>query len=127
MPLIICKIHLELSWTKECIMSNIDGNTTFQIASTKLYVPIVTLSTKHNIDLTNQFDEGFKRSVYWNECKSKIENVNLVNNNATRFPLDASFQGVNRLFVLAFDNATFYNSNGGPNKVESHKNISSQV
>ena len=60
MPLIICKIHLELSWTKDCIMSNIVGNTTFQITSTKLYVPIVTLSTKDNVNLTNQFDEGLR-------------------------------------------------------------------
>ena len=36
--------------------------------------------------------------------KQKIENRNLDNNNLTRFPLDASFQGVRRLFVLAFNN-----------------------
>ena len=34
-------------------------------------------------------------------------------NNLKRFPLDASFQGVNRLFVLAFDD-----TNNGDNKVE---------
>ena len=34
-------------------------------------------------------------------------------NNPKRFPLDASFQGVNRLFVFAFDN-----TNNGDNKVE---------
>ena len=48
------------------------ANTTFKITSTKLYVPIVTLSTKDNINLTKQLNEGFKRSVYWNEYKSKI-------------------------------------------------------
>ena len=47
--------------------------TTFQITSTKLYVPVVTLSTKDNVNLTKQLNERFKRSVYWNECKSKIE------------------------------------------------------
>ena len=36
--------------------------------------------------------------------KQKIENRNLDNNNLTRFPLDASFQGVRRLFALAFNN-----------------------
>ena len=47
--------------------------TTFKITSTKLYVPIVTLSTKDDVNLTKQLNEGFKRSVYWNEYKSKIE------------------------------------------------------
>ena len=55
MPLINCEIHLELSWTKDCVMStagNNDNKTTFKITSTKLYVPIVTLSTKDNVRLT---------------------------------------------------------------------------
>ena len=81
-----------------------ERETTFLITSTKLYVPVVTLSTKDNVNLTKQLDERFKRSFYWNEYKSKIETKNLDANNVTRFPLDASFQGVNRLFVLAFDN-----------------------
>ena len=63
--------------------------------------------------MTKRLNEGFKRSVYWNECKSKIETKTADNNNVTRFPLDASFQGVNRLFVLASDN-----TNNGDNKVE---------
>ena len=84
--------------------------TAFQITSTKLYVLIVTLSTKGNVNLTKQLNDGFKRSVYWNECKSKIDTKTADNNNVTRFPLDASFQGVNRLFVLAFNN--------GANRVE---------
>ena len=54
-------------------MSNNDGATTFKITGTKLYVPIVTLSTKDNVNLTKQLNEGFKRSVYWNEYKSKVE------------------------------------------------------
>ena len=54
--------------------------------------------------MIKQSNEGFKRLVYWNEYKSKIETKNLDANNVTRFPLNASFQGVNRLFVLAFDN-----------------------
>ena len=52
MLLINCKIHLELSWTNNCIMSSIAGITTFKITSTKLDVPIVTLSTKDNVNLT---------------------------------------------------------------------------
>ena len=34
----------------------------------------------------------------------KVETKDADNNNVTRFPLDASFQGVNRLFVLDFNN-----------------------
>ena len=51
-------------------------------------------------------EEGFKRPVYWNQYQTKIETRDLDNNNFTRFPLDASFQGVRRLFVLAFNNTT---------------------
>ena len=87
--------------------------TTFKITSTKLYVPVVTLSTKDNVNLTKQLNEGFKRSVCWNEYKSKIETKEADVNILKIFPLDTSFQGVNRLFVLAFDNA-----NNGNNKVE---------
>ena len=99
MPLINCKIHLELSWTKNCVMSNITEETTFKITNTELYVPIVTLSTKDNVKLTQKFNEGFKRSVYWNECKIKIEWKN-ADDNFTRFYLDFSFPGVKRLFFL---------------------------
>ena len=87
--------------------------TTFKITSTKLYVPVVTLSTKDNVNLAKQLNEGFKRSVYWNEYKSKIETKTADNNNLKIFLLDASFQGVNRLFVLAFNN-----TNNDDNMVE---------
>ena len=109
MPLINCKIHLELNWSKDCVMSTI-ADTTFK---TMLYVPIVTLSSKDNVKLVKLLEEGFKRPVYWNEYQTKIESRNLDNNNLTRFPLDASFQGVRRLFVLAFDN-----TDNGAKKVE---------
>ena len=54
--------------------------------------------------MTKQLNEGFKRPVYWNEYKSKIETKQANDRTFRRFPLDASFQGVNRLFVLAFSN-----------------------
>ena len=113
MPLINCKIHLELNWTKNCIMSSVAGATSFKITSTKLNVLIVTLSTKDNVNFTKQLNERFKRSVYWNECKSKKETKAADNDNITRFPLDASFQGANRLLALAFNNTY-----GIANKVE---------
>ena len=63
--------------------------------------------------MTKQLNEGFKISVYWNQYKSKIVKQEADANNPKRFPLDASFQEVNRLFVLAFDS-----TNNGDNKVE---------
>ena len=60
--------------------------------------------------------EGFKRSFYWNEYKSKIESKN-TDNNLTRLSVDPSFQGVNRLYVLAFHNGTLANGNDGPSKI----------
>ena len=50
MPLINCKIHLELNWSKDCVMSTIAA-TTFKITNTNFYVSIATLSSKDNIKL----------------------------------------------------------------------------
>ena len=104
MPLINCKIHLELNWSKNCVIPNVVGATTFKITNTKLYVPIVTLSSKDNVKLVKLLEDGFNRPVYWNEYQTKIETENLDNNNLTRFLLDSSFQGVRRLFAPAFSN-----------------------
>ena len=107
MPIINCKIHLELNWTKDCV-------------SPKLYVLIVTLSSKDNIKTINYqkkdlklLEKGFKRHIQWNEYQTKIETRDLDNKNLTRFPLDVSFKGVRGLFVLAFDN-----TDNGAKKVE---------
>ena len=51
------------------------------------------------------------------KTEKKNETKTADNNNVIRFPLDASFQGVNRLFVLAFDN-----TENGANKVERDSN-----
>ena len=128
MRLINFKIHLELNCNNNCVMYRADTyaggdnvhsrKTIFKITSTKWCVPIVTLSTKDNVNLAKQLNERFKRSVYWNEQKSKIETKEADANNLKRFPLDASFQGVNRFFVLVFNN-----TDNDANKVErnSHK------
>ena len=68
-----------------------------------MYVPIVTLLTKDNANLTKQLNEGFKRSVYWNEYKTKIDTKQADDSNPAKFYLDASSQGVTKLYVLAFD------------------------
>ena len=49
----------------------------FTIKDAKLYVPVVTLSAKDNQKLSKFLTKGFKRSVYWNEYKVKIENKNV--------------------------------------------------
>ena len=90
-PLINCKVHRKKNWNKDCVMSAI-ADTTFKITNTKLYVPIVTLSSKDNVKLVKLLEEGFKRPVYWNEYQTKIESRNLDNNNLTGFPLDTSLQ-----------------------------------
>ena len=74
MPLINCKLHLELNWTKNCVMSSVAGVTAFKIRSTKLYVPNVVLSTKDSVNMTKQLNERFQRYIYWNEYKSKNRN-----------------------------------------------------
>ena len=74
------------------------------ITDTKLYIPIVTLSTKDNTNLTKQLNEGLKRTIYWNQYVSKsFPETPHKKTVITRFALDAAFQGVNRLIVLAFD------------------------
>ena len=46
MPLISCKVYLELNWIEECILSSARSTAKFAITDTKLHVPIVTFSTK---------------------------------------------------------------------------------
>ena len=108
MPLVNCKIDLELTWHKDCMISSANAAAnqvvSVMITDTKLYVPIVTLSTKDNTNLTKQLNEGFKRTIYWNQYVSKLfPETPHKKTGITRFALDATFQGVNRLFFLAFD------------------------
>ena len=71
MSLINCKIKLNLTWKKECVLSNQTGNTVFIINDTKLYVPVVTLSKEDKKDFIEQQNKGFQRSIYWNKYKTK--------------------------------------------------------
>ena len=91
-------------------MSSSGTAATFTITDTKLYIPIVTLKTEDNTKLSKLLSEGFKRSIYWNKYKIIFKNYN---DEYIRERLDASFQGVNKLFVLAYasgDNVTNENS-----------------
>ena len=101
MPLINCKVYLELNWIEDCILSSAGNTAKFAITDVKLYVPIVTLSTKDSANLTKQLNEGFKRSVYWNSYETKPGKVIEKEKNLQEL-LNASFQGVKRIFVLAY-------------------------
>ena len=62
-PLVNCKIDLELTWHKDCMISSVDAAAgqvvSFMIANTKLYVLVVPLSTKDNNNLTKQLNDSF--------------------------------------------------------------------
>ena len=111
MPLINCKVELSLElYVKRVLIIGNGTAATFAITNTKLYAPFVTSKTEDNAKLSKLLNEGFKRSVYWNKYKIIFKNYN---NEYIRERLDASFQGINRLFVLAYasgDNITNENS-----------------
>ena len=101
MPLINCKVELSLSWNKNRILSSVSNDSTFEITDTKLYVPVVILKTEGNAKLSKLLSKGFKRSIYWNEY-TVIPNKNYNANEYLREGLDASIQGVKKLFVYAY-------------------------
>ena len=54
MPLINCKVDLILTWSSTCITTNSSGAGRFGITNTKLYVPVVSLSTPDKVKLLQQ-------------------------------------------------------------------------
>ena len=101
MTLINCKVNLELNWIEGCILSSAENSAKFEKTDAKLQVRIVTLSTKDSANLTNQISEGFRRSVYWNSYKTRPAEEIEKGKNLYKL-LNASFQGVRSLFVLAY-------------------------
>ena len=104
MLLINCKIKLNLTWKKECVLSTDIGNVVFIINDINLYVPVVTLPKEYNKDFIEQQNKGFQRSIYWNEYKTKSQNKNSDVNFFKYINLDPSFQGIDRLFFMAYNN-----------------------
>ena len=105
MPLINREVNLILTWSSTCalVSTNIPNqNATFAITDTKLYVPVVTLSTQENTKFLQQLKSGFKRVINWNKYLSKLEL--LAQNPNLNHLVEPSFQVVNRLFVLAVEN-----------------------
>ena len=120
MSLINCEINLILLWSENCVLTSkatreaapdanravaaIDNlsNATFQITDTKMYVPVVTLSTENEKRLLEQLRTGFKRTIKWNKYRSEM--TNQTKNNNLNYLIDPTFTKVNRLFVLSFEN-----------------------
>ena len=115
-PLISCEVFLELKWDKNCVITSLEqrhiggGNrnnaptgATLAINDCKLYVPAVTLSKDDEINLLTNLKSGFKREIIWNKYRSKMTTEAV--NNSLNILIDPTFTNVNRLFVLAYQNA----------------------
>ena len=112
MLLINCEVELILTWSANCVIiytDVADQNLIFTIRETNLYVPVVTLSTQNNAKLLPQLKSGFKRTISWNKYLAKPEL--LARNANLNHLIERSFQGKNRLFVLAFENGAQITSN----------------
>ena len=115
-PLISCEVSLELKWDKNCVITSLEqrdiggGNrdnaptgATLAINDCKLYVPAVTLSKDDEIKLLTNLKSGFKREIIWNKYRSQMT-TKAINNNLNIL-IDPTFTNVNRLFVLAYQDA----------------------
>ena len=92
-----------MKWSRSCIINAATSNNenpNFQINVTKLYVSVITSSTKENIKLLKLLESGFKRTINWNKYLAKT--TNQARNSYLDYIIDPSFQGANRLFVLFF-------------------------
>ena len=49
--LINCEVNLILTWSSTCVITNSTGAGRFAITDTKLYIPVITLSTQDNCKL----------------------------------------------------------------------------
>ena len=119
MPLISCEVSLELKLNKNCVITSLkerqvntgppvvrDGAPTgasLAINECKLYIPVVTLSKDNEIKLLTNLKSGFTRVIIWNKYRSQIT-TKAINNNLNIL-IDPTFTNVNRLFVLAYQNA----------------------
>ena len=103
-----CKDELKPKCTKHCVIPgahNADANSNnifFTIKETKLYVPVVTISAKDNLELSKLLSNGLERLVCWNGYKTKRERKNTITE--FRSFLNSGFAGVKRFFVLVYLN-----------------------
>ena len=120
MPLISCKVSLDLKWNKNCVITSLERrqvdagppkvrdnaptSATLNINDCKLYVPVVTLSKNNEIKLLTNSKSGFKREIKWNKYRSQMS-TEAANNNLNIL-IDPTFTNFNRLFVLAYQAAS---------------------
>ena len=102
MLLINCEVSLILIWSRDRVITNSTDERKFQIAETNLYVPVITLSTQDNAKLFQQWKSGLKRTINWNKYESSVNTF--AQNRYLNYLINPSFQEVNRLFVLSFEN-----------------------
>ena len=103
MLLINCEINRILTCSSICVITISTGAEIFVITYAKLYVLVVTSSTQDNAKLLEQSTSGFKRAINWDKYISK---VSIWRQNRYLDNLIDFFQGVNRFFILSFeDNA----------------------
>ena len=77
MSLINCEISLQLKWSKNCVLvagTAANQNPYFKMTETKLYVPVVTLSTQDNIKLLKELESRFERAINCNKYLPKTKN-----------------------------------------------------
>ena len=94
-----------MKWSKDCILvagTTANQNPKFEITDTELYVSFITVSTPGNIKLLKQSESGFKRTINLNKYLSKTTSQMQMQSRYLDFLIDASFQEVNRFFVLSF-------------------------
>ena len=105
MPLINCKINIILTSSANffILAGIVDGQVPkFAITDTKFHVSVVTLSTQDNAKLLQQLKPSFKKTVSWNNYQSKATMP--ASNYFLDYLIYPSFQGVNKLFLLSFEN-----------------------
>lgn len=101
--LINCEINHILKCSSICVITISTGAEIFVITYAKLYVLVVTSSTQDNAKLLEQSTSGFKQAINWDKYLSKMS---IWKQNQYLDYLIDIFQGVNRLFILSFeDNA----------------------
>ena len=101
MLLINCEINQTTTCLANCfiIADPVDSEVpTFAITDTKLYVPVVTLSTEDNAKLLQQFKSSYKSTINWNKYQSKVSIERW--NQYLDYLIDQSFQGLRKLFLL---------------------------
>ena len=100
MLLINCEIDLKLTWSEDCVIFSTTGMTKFPV--TKTSVRVATLSTQENVTLLKQLKSGFKRKIDRNKYQPKVSIER--QNQYSDYLSNPSFLGVNRFFVLLFEN-----------------------